>query len=178
MSRPGFSWAIGAAAAVVASTSGYAAEYLTIEQAQQALLPGVRLTPASIQLTSSQRAAIAARAGTRVRNPALRAWRSARGDWFLVDEALGKHEFITFAVGIDSRGAVTGVEILTYRETYGGEIRRPAWRAQFAGKTVASPLKLDTDIQNISGATLSCRHVTDGVKRVLETYALVLRSLP
>ena len=29
-------------------------------------------------------------------------------------------------------------------------------------------------LSNISGATLSCRHVTDGVKRLLATYALVL----
>ena len=36
-------------------------------------------------------------------------------------------------------------------------------------------LKLDEDIQNISGATLSCRHLTDGVKRLLALYDLVLK---
>jgi hypothetical protein len=36
-------------------------------------------------------------------------------------------------------------------------------------------LKLKKDIQNISGATLSCKHLTDGVKRVMVMYELALK---
>jgi hypothetical protein len=177
MSRPAFTWSLTiGAAALAGSTSGYAADYLTVEQAQQTLFPGVPLDPVALRLTPEQRSAIEARAGVRVRNAALKAWRAANGGWFLVDEVLGKHEFITYACGISPQGGVTGIEILSYRETYGGEIRRAAWRDQFVGKGAASPLKLDADIQNISGATLSCRHVTDGVKRLLITYEIVLRT--
>jgi Na+-transporting NADH:ubiquinone oxidoreductase subunit NqrC len=64
---------------------------------------------------------------------------------------------------------------MDYRETYGYQIRNPAWRKQFVGKTYQSDLKLDKDIMNISGATLSCRHITDGVKRLLSFYELVLK---
>ncbi len=49
------------------------------------------------------------------------------------------------------------------------------WRAQFVGKTSKSTLKLDRDVKNISGATLSCRHITDGVKRLLAFYEIALR---
>jgi Na+-translocating ferredoxin:NAD+ oxidoreductase RnfG subunit len=49
------------------------------------------------------------------------------------------------------------------------------WRAQFVGKTSKSTLKLDSDIKNISGATLSCRHITDGVKRLLAFYEIALK---
>jgi hypothetical protein len=176
MARPAFAWTLTAgAAAIVGSTSGYAADYLTIAQAQEALLPGVKLAPVPIHLTAEQRRAIELRSGVRVRSPEVQAWRGADGSWFLVDEVLGKHEYITYACALDPRGAVLGIEILSYRETYGGEIRRAAWRRQFAGKTAASPLKLDADIQNITGATLSCRHITDGVKRLLATHALVLQ---
>jgi Na+-translocating ferredoxin:NAD+ oxidoreductase RnfG subunit len=160
--------------ALVASTSGYAVTYLTVEQAQQAVFPDAKFTAASIRLTSAQRKAVEERSGVRVRTSELRAWRTDAGGWFIVDEVLGKHEFITYACGLDSRGAVVGLEIMDYRETYGGEIRGEKWRRQFAGKTAAAPLKLDADIRNISGATLSCRHVTDGVKRLLATHALVL----
>jgi Na+-transporting NADH:ubiquinone oxidoreductase subunit NqrC len=59
------------------------------------------------------------------------------------------------------------VEILEYRETYGGEVRRPDWRKQFKGKQLGEPFKLGNDIMNLSGATLSSRSVTDGVKRLL-----------
>ena len=55
-------------------------------------------------------------------------------------------------------------------------MRNAKWRAQFAGKDARAPLKLDVDIKNISGATLSSRHITDGVKRLLATHALVLAS--
>ena len=89
---------------------------------------------------------------------------------------LGKHELITYAVGLDTQGRVRGVEILDYRESHGGEIRDPQWRLQFAGKTAREPLQLDRDIRNISGATLSCRHVTDGVKRILALYESELRN--
>ena len=38
------------------------------------------------------------------------------------------------------------------------------------GKSAASPLKVGSDIRNISGATLSSLHVAEGVKRILATY--------
>jgi Na+-transporting NADH:ubiquinone oxidoreductase subunit NqrC len=34
---------------------------------------------------------------------------------------------------------------------------------------------LNEGITNISGATLSCRHVTEGVRRVLATYEVCLK---
>ena len=89
-----------------------------------------------------------------------------------VDQVVGKHEFITFAMGVGSDGKVRGVEILEYKETYGGEVRRPDWRKQFKGKKLGEAFKLGGDIMNISGATLSCHSVTEGVKRLLAIRAL------
>ena len=57
----------------------------------------------------------------------------------------------------------------------GGEIRNADWRKQFVGKTARSPLLLNDDIRNISGATLSSRHVTEGIKRILATYEACIR---
>jgi Na+-transporting NADH:ubiquinone oxidoreductase subunit NqrC len=71
---------------------------------------------------------------------------------------------------------VRGIEILEYRESYGHEIRNDAWRRQFAGKSAADPLRLEQDIRNISGATLSCRHVTDGVRRLLALHDIALKG--
>jgi Na+-transporting NADH:ubiquinone oxidoreductase subunit NqrC len=104
----------------------------------------------------------------------INAFRSGDGSWLIFDDVIGKHEFIDIAVAISSGGQVLGIEVLQYRETYGGEVRNPKWRAQFHGKTSASELKLDDDVRNISGATLSCRHITDGIKRLLHTWRLVL----
>lgn len=164
-------------AALVGSTSGYAVTYLTVEQAQAALCPGVKLAETTVKLTPGQRKAIEKAARVRVRQAEFTAWRTPVGEWFLVDQVVGKHEFITYAVALTADGAVAGLEILDYRETYGGEVRNEKWRAQFAGKTSAAPLKLDQDIKNLSGATLSCRNLTDGVKRLLVTHDLVLKNL-
>jgi Na+-transporting NADH:ubiquinone oxidoreductase subunit NqrC len=73
-------------------------------------------------------------------------------------------------VALDPTGRVMRVDILQYRESYGGEVREPGWLAQFVGKTSSSPLKVGSDVRNISGATLSSLHVTEGVKRILATY--------
>ena len=89
---------------------------------------------------------------------------------------MGKHDFIPFALALDPRGSVRGFEVLEYREAYGGQIRQPDWRQQFVGQGADKTLKLGKEIRNISGATLSCRHVTDGVTRLLATYSVVLRS--
>jgi Na+-transporting NADH:ubiquinone oxidoreductase subunit NqrC len=64
---------------------------------------------------------------------------------------------------------------MEYRESYGYEVRDAKWRAQFTGKTARAPLRLDQDIKNISGATLSSRHVTEGVRRVLAFYEAALK---
>jgi Na+-translocating ferredoxin:NAD+ oxidoreductase RnfG subunit len=105
----------------------------------------------------------------------VKAWKVEGGGVFVLDEVVGKHEFITYAVGINEDGRVAGVEIVDYRESYGYEVRNAEWRAQFIGKSTADPLLLTHDVRNVSGATLSCKHVTDGVKRVLATYAVALK---
>jgi hypothetical protein len=164
-------------AALAATTSGYAATYLTVAQAQAVLFPGATLSAVALSLTAEQRADIERASGVHASGGALEVWRVAHGGWFVVDRVIGKHEFITYAVGIGADGAVRGVEILEYRESYGGEVRYKHWRSQFIGKTPDDPVQLGQDIKNISGATLSCRHVTEGVKRILATYALVLHHV-
>jgi FMN-binding domain len=163
-------------AAVTISVPAHAEVYLTLEQAQEVLFPGATFTPDVRTLSREQMRAIEKASDVSVRNPKLLIWRASSGGWLIVDEVVGKHEVIPFALALADDGAVKGLEILEYRESYGGQIRDPAWRAQFTGKRAGARLKLDADIENISGATLSCRHVTDGVKRLLATYAVVIAS--
>jgi hypothetical protein len=151
--------------------------YLTLEQAQALIFPGQALRPVPVELTSAQVKAIAAASRTRVRNPRINAWRTGGGDWFIADQVIGKHENIDIAVGLGADGKVRGIEILEYRETYGDEVRNPKWRAQFHGRDHGERLVLDEQIRNIAGATLSCRHITDGINRLTQTWYQVLRLL-
>jgi hypothetical protein len=149
--------------------------YLTLAQAQAQMFPGDSLTKLSVELDAAQAAAIADASGVALRDRKPKVWRASGGGWFFVDQVLGKHEYITYALALDAAGAVRAVEVLDYRESWGGGIRDARWRAQFTGKTAAAPLKLGQDIANLSGATLSCRHVTEGVRRLLATQAELAR---
>ena len=155
--------------------SAFAVQYLTVDQAQRAIYPGKSFTAALVKLTSLQRKSIEQASGVRVLHDEQQVWRVSGGGWFIVDEVVGKHEFITYAAGLNPDGSVKQIEIMDYRETYGGQIRDQKWRAQFVGKNSKSTLKLDSDVKNISGATLSCRHITDGVKRLLAFYEIALK---
>ncbi|MEM8930474.1 MAG: FMN-binding protein [Acidobacteriota bacterium] len=155
----------------------WAETFLTLEQAQKVLWGDVSLEPLTVELSRDQRRSIAKASKVRVRHSTIRAWRTPEGGWFLLDQVIGKHENIDLAVALEADGSVRGLEVLTYRETYGDEIRNAKWRAQFHGRDHREHLKLDQQIRNISGATLSCRHVTDGINRLTHTWDQVLRHL-
>jgi Na+-translocating ferredoxin:NAD+ oxidoreductase RnfG subunit len=159
----------------------YAVEYLSVEQAQAVLFADASaFVPQLVTLSDQQRDDIKERSGVRQRTPTQQMWRADRNGemlgWLAVDEVIGKHEFITYAAAISPAGNVLGIEIMSYRETHGGQIRDASWRDEFKGKSLADPLRLGKDIPNISGATLSCRNVLDGVKRLLVIHDMVLRG--
>lgn len=169
-----------APAAILVSQHCYAVQYLSVEQAQSAIFPEAReFAQAPVRLTREQAKEIEKLSGVRVRVAEQQVWQ-ARADgtllgWLIVDEVYGKHELITYAVGLSADGSVRQIEVMDYRETYGYEIRNPAWRRQFVGKRSSDPLELEQDIRNITGATLSCRHITEGVKRLLAFHQVALR---
>ena len=127
-------------------------------------------------LSGDQMAAICKASGDLPLSKELKAWRSAKGGWFVViDEVVGKHEFITFAHNARShRGGQGYRDPRLSRGPTAARSAIPAWRAQFVGKRAGAPLALGQNIRNISGATLSSKHVTDGVRRILATWAIVL----
>ena len=65
--------------------------------------------------------------------------------------------------------------VLAYRESHGGEVRSDAWRHQFAGGQKLDQLRFEADIKNIAGSTLSCGHVTQGVRRLVALWEVTLR---
>jgi Na+-translocating ferredoxin:NAD+ oxidoreductase RnfG subunit len=149
-----------------------AATYLTTEAAQRSLFPeaqsfdGLKLAP-----TANEQQMILKAAGPQAAHGALHAWTARRAGtvigYVFVDEVVGRQDFITYAVGIDSAGKLRPVEILEYRESHGGEIRNKRWLQQFEGRADLDQLRFRTDIKNIAGATLSSEHVTQGVRRIL-----------
>jgi len=149
-----------------------AATYLTTEAAQRALFPEAQsFDELKLAPTANEQQAILKAAGPQAPHGALKAWTARRAGavigYVFVDEVVGRQDFITYAVGIDSSGKLRPVEILEYRESHGGEIRNKRWLRQFEGRADLGQLRFRADIKSIAGATLSSEHVTQGVRRIL-----------
>lgn len=159
-----------------------ATQYFTLEAARALMFPGADTFEYHVvKFTGEQKAAIEKTCGERLKNLGNRVWVARRAGellgLFVLDHVLGKHELIDYAVALTPDGRVKQVEVLNYRESHGHEIRRDSWRRQFAGKDATAPLRLNQDIDNLSGATISCRNVADGIKRVLASFEPAFRSL-
>jgi Na+-translocating ferredoxin:NAD+ oxidoreductase RnfG subunit len=159
---------------------GYAVQYLTVGAAQKLAFPAAtRFAEAHVVYRPADIEAIQRISGQPVRTRGEQVWKAFAGDrllgFFILDYVIGKHLAIDYSVSLEPDGRVRRVEVLEYRESYGGQIRNPGWLAQFMGKRSGSTLEVDKDIRNISGATLSSRHVTEGVKRVLALYEVRLK---
>lgn len=85
----------------------------------------------------------------------------------LIDESMGQYMPITYAIKFSPQGVVQQLEIMVYRENYGSEVTDARFRKQFVGKTAADPLTLEDDITAVSGATISSRALTSGLRRAL-----------
>jgi hypothetical protein len=158
-----------------------AADYLSLAEAQRAIFPeALSFEPLVLQPTGVQRQAIAVLAGTQPPRGRLAAWR-VQGSagvlgFFFIDEVVGRQDFIDYALGIDADGTLRPPEIMSYRESHGGEIRNATWRAQFAHRRNGATLRPVIDIRNIAGATLSCEHVTAGVRYLSALWQVLLRD--
>lgn len=153
---------------------------LTIREAQRLLFPqATQFIAQDKDVTAAWRKAAAA--GSMENFGAMRlVIREARnGDtllgYLVTDEVIGKFEKIDYAVALGTDGAVRRIEILKYREKHGQEVKRRQWLDQFAGRDGSALLKLEQDIDNITGATLSCAHLTDGVRRITRVFAAGLK---
>src|SRR5262249_34588672 len=114
-------WSVPPAIVLSLTSSAYAVQYLTVEQAQKLAFPS-----ANSFVAMGDGHGFRAEAGGK------------HLGLFVVDHVIGKHLYIDYAVALDAGGRVQRVEILQYRESYGGEVRSPSWLAQFVGKTNAS----------------------------------------
>jgi len=85
----------------------------------------------------------------------------------VVQNTIGKHKPMTYMVGVDNKGFVSDIELLVFREARGSEVRQKRFNAQYEGKSVLDPVRINKDIINISGATMSVRSMSAGIKRVL-----------
>ncbi|GAB3628878.1 Electron transport complex subunit RsxG [Pandoraea terrae] len=168
-----------ASAAALVPTAVFATDYMSAPDAQKLMFPeATAFVPQPVVLTPDKMKEIAAHAGGVINSVSWKVFAAMQGEtvlgYVVTDAVIGKFQLINYAVAFGTDGAIKDVEILSYREEHGGEVRTKAWRRQFFGKTASAPLRIGNDIDNISGATLSCTHLTDGIRRIASFVQLVL----
>jgi H+/Na+-translocating ferredoxin:NAD+ oxidoreductase subunit G len=146
--------------------------YLTEEEAVQLMFPeSKRIRKDVIRLTPEKKTQIEERIGWKFPEEAFDVYIGETGaqvdGYALIQNTIGKHKPMTYMVGVDRTGTCTNVEVLVFREAKGSEVRTKRFNAQYEGKTVYDPVRINKDIINISGATMSVRSISAGVKRVL-----------
>jgi len=84
---------------------------------------------------------------------------------------------ISILMGVGPDGKVSGIEIISHKETpgLGNKIQKAEWKNQFKGRSIDDGTKLAVkkdggEIDQFSGATISPRAVVNAVKRGLEIY--------
>jgi thiamine biosynthesis lipoprotein len=163
---------------IVRPPLGRAVVYMSREEALKTLIPEAdQFTQDTVTLTDAHRDRIESLVGGRVRETEVMFWVGSRAGqamgYATVLDVIGKEQPITFMVAVAGEGSVLGVQVLTYRESQGSEIRSKRFLNQFAGKTLAAPLKLGRDVHGISGASLSSRSTAYAVKKALALVAAV-----
>jgi Na+-translocating ferredoxin:NAD+ oxidoreductase RnfG subunit len=146
--------------------------YLTEEDALKLMFPkSERIRKEVLRLSLEKKQQIEERIGWKFPEESFEVYLGETGTevdgYALVQNTIGKHKPMTYMVGVDTRGHVSNVELLVFREARGSEVRMKRFNVQYEGKTVLDPVRLNKDILNISGATMSVRSMTAGIKRVL-----------
>jgi len=151
---------------------GYAEVFLTEEDALKLMFPqSERIRKDVLTLSTEKKLHIEERIGWKFPEDSFEVYVGETGKqvdgYALVQNTIGKHKPMTYMVGVDTRGRVSNVELLVFREARGSEVRTKRFNVQYEGKTVLDPVRINKDIINISGATMSVRSLSAGVKRVL-----------
>lgn len=77
---------------------------------------------------------------------------------------------IQMMLGVNAQGEITALKIMSQSETpgLGARVAEPAFTSQYAGKKQTDPIEIGTDIAAVSGATVSSRAVTSGVRKAVD----------
>ena len=91
----------------------------------------------------------------------------------LMDNVLGKSMPITFLVIMGIDGRIINLDVIKYREAYGGEVDNKNWLAQFTNSTDTSQFTVGKNIDGISGATISVNSLSKGIQKIAVLFPLI-----
>ena len=151
---------------------GHLEIYFTEEEAAQVMFPdSEKIRRETLTITDDQKAFVEQVIGWEFPEYTFDVFiGETRGNidgYAVVQNTIGKHRPITYMVGVTATGECMNFEVMVYREARGNEIATKRFNYQYHGKTIGDPIRINRDIINITGATMSVRSASAGVKRVL-----------
>ncbi|HVR74928.1 MAG TPA: FAD:protein FMN transferase [Planctomycetota bacterium] len=158
--------------------------YMSEEEALRTIFPSAaRVVREEVVLTVDERRAIEDVIEDRLGERAFTVHAGVKEDGSLdgfavVQAEIGKFKLFHFIVGVEPDVRVRRVAVLVYRESRGGEVASRRFLEQYHGKRAADPIRIQRDIINISGATMSVNSMNHGVKKVLALLDVVYRRRP
>ncbi len=141
----------------------------SLQDGQQKLFPGRKLTPADFKLTPAQFSLLKSEYRVPAMRPAVKAWQVEGGGWLFLDQVWGLNDVVSYLVAVADSGKLLGIEVLVCADGYCDLYTRD-WRGQLVGLTHGKWQPTEA-VTLVSGATLSCTHVAEGVKKVLAIHA-------
>jgi Na+-translocating ferredoxin:NAD+ oxidoreductase RnfG subunit len=165
------------AVSILTGTMMVAQAKLTKDEALALHFPGMSVERSTIFLTEDQQAAIQRAARARVESKVVTTY-VARHLGRVAGTAFFETMTVrtmpaTIMVVVDPDTSIRVVELLAFTEPpdYQPSAR---WMSQFAGRTPADDLYLKRGVHAIAGATITAQTITDGVRRLLATYTIVV----
>ncbi len=150
--------------------------YMTKKEAFAVAFPGAeKIKKEKKWLTDTQREAIGKILGEEYKERRLTYYFGLNEEGqpigaMVIGNEIGRSYPITFMVVINPDGTVKDVEIMVYREPHGWEVRFESFLSQFFGRNAGDPFD---NINNITGATLSVRSMTRGVKKAVAEFQVL-----
>ena len=155
--------------------------YLTEEQALHLIFPGSgRVLKEGHILNDAELEMVEKRLRFRLSDRSVTFYRgeSSKGTngYATIVSEIGKEQFITFIVGIRPDFKVQRVALMVFRESRGWEVDDPRFTDQFRGKSSRDRLVVSSDIEGVTGATLSSRAFCRGTKKALTLCEAIYRK--
>jgi len=124
-----------------------------------------------IRLSDEQMKKLSRESGQKISSRFVTVYIAKNGDenlgYGFIGYTKGKSSFIKYFVAITPDGKIHSIEIMSYRGEKGSEVRHEIFKKQFVGKRVDSNIKVGSDINAISGATISSQAITKGIRKIM-----------
>ncbi len=158
-------------------TFSYERDFSTPERSLSMMFPGAKIIVKNIVISKDQKRAIERIARSRLDSRLLSIYLVRKGERVVAYGYVDVHRVRTHPESvlfvISPEGKIIAVEVLSFNEPL-EYMADESWLELFKGKTIdRDPLRVNRDIPNMTGATLTARAITKAARRALAIWRVI-----